>query len=64
MPLAYLSFNQTHQVMVFVVAIGYGADFILNRRDISPVQTDITSTPEIRVGLLYIIAMQAAIARF
>jgi hypothetical protein len=46
-----------HMIAVGIVGIGYGADLLLNTRDISPIQTDIN---EIRggygVGLLYIAA--------
>jgi hypothetical protein len=48
---------------VIIVGLGYGADLLLNARDISPVQTDIS---HIRggygVGLLYILAWNLAIA--
>ena len=53
-----LAFGRTdHLIAVAIIGIGYGIDLVLNLRDISPIQTDIT---EIRggynVGLLYISA--------
>jgi hypothetical protein len=53
-----LAFGRTdHIIAVAIIGAGYGIDLVLNLRDISPIQTDIT---EIRggykVGLLYISA--------
>lgn len=48
---------------VVLVGIGYGADLMLNLRDISPIQTDITLIRGgYNVGLLYIIAWNLVIA--
>jgi hypothetical protein len=48
---------------VILVGIGYGADLMLNIRDISPIQTDITLIRGgYKVGVLYIIAWNLVIA--
>jgi hypothetical protein len=61
--LALVTYYQVHQVMIFIVGIGYGMDCKLCLRDISPVQTDITNiTGGYRVGLLFISAMHLTIA--
>jgi hypothetical protein len=55
---AYTTCYPNQPLMVFVVALGWGIDMVLNFRDISPVQTDIT---EIKggysFGLMYILAI-------
>ncbi|MBN8549149.1 MAG: hypothetical protein J0M12_07550 [Deltaproteobacteria bacterium] len=60
--LAFAFWRQSHDLMCVVVGMGYGIDLLLNMRDISRRQTDITM---IRggylVGVLYIAAMNAAI---
>lgn len=60
--LAFAVARHDHATAAWIVGIGYGVDILLNSRDISPVQTDIT---EIRggywVGLLYILAWNLAI---
>jgi hypothetical protein len=48
-----------------LVGIGYGADLILNARDISPIQTDISLiTGGYKVGLTYIMAWNLLTAAF
>jgi hypothetical protein len=53
----------SHSLVVVIVGIGYGADCILNFRDVSRVQTDITHiTGGYNVGLSYIVVINIAIA--
>jgi hypothetical protein len=48
---------------VILVGIGYGTDLLLNIRDISPIQTDITLIRGgYKIGVLYIIAWNLLIA--
>lgn len=60
--LAFAFARHDHVTAAWIVGMGYGVDILLNTRDISTVQTDIT---EIRggywVGLLYILAWNLAI---
>lgn len=50
-----------HRIAAFIVGIGYGIDIILNTRDISPIQTDITLIRGgYHVGLAYITAWNMA----
>ncbi len=61
--LAYGVWRYSHELMVAVVGIGYGIDIILNVRDISRRQTDLTMIRGgYRVALLYITAMNLTIA--
>jgi len=50
-------------MMVLIVGFGYGIDLLLNMRDISPIQTDISLIRGgYHVGLLYILAWNLVIA--
>lgn len=52
----------SHELVIVIVGIGYGADCILNIRDISPVQSDITHiTGGFNVGLSYIVVINLAV---
>jgi hypothetical protein len=55
--IAFAVCREDHKLAALVVGIGYGADLLLNMRDISPIQTDIN---QIRggytIGLIYIAA--------
>lgn len=51
-----------HQLIVFVVGIGYGADLICNTRDISPIQTDLTEiNGGYGVALIYVLAINIVV---
>ncbi|NDC38265.1 MAG: hypothetical protein EBZ48_09465 [Proteobacteria bacterium] len=62
---SYLFWPHDATVLVAVVGAAFGADLLLNLRDISPYQTDLTT---IRggyfVGLTYVLAMNIVIATF
>ncbi len=55
--IAFAVCREDHRIAALVVGVGYGADLLLNMRDISPIQTDIN---QIRggytIGLMYIAA--------
>lgn len=54
----YLLFSSEPVLMVAFVGLGFGADLLLNFRDISPHQSDFTSiTGGYTVGLTYVLAM-------
>lgn len=62
MVFAYAVWGYSHDLMCAVIGMGYGTDLLLNMRDISRRQTDITMIKGgYRVGVLYIFAMNAAI---
>ncbi len=49
-------------IALFIVGVGYGLDFLLNMRDISPIQTDFSDlTGGFKVGVLYVAAMNLCI---
>jgi len=53
--LAFALVRHNHERAAIVVGIGYGCDLLLNARDISPIQTDISLIRGgYKVGLLYI----------
>jgi hypothetical protein len=53
----YLLFRQHQPYLIVLAGLGYGMDLVLNFRDISDVQTDITEiNGGYRVGLMYIFA--------
>jgi hypothetical protein len=55
--IAFALFRHEHVVAVLIVGIGYGIDLLLNTRDISPIQTDLTLIRGgYRVGVLYVTA--------
>jgi len=60
--IALTLWHHDHQLAVAVIGVGFGIDAMLNLRDISRVQTDITGiTGGYSVGLLYIAAINLAI---
>jgi len=60
--IALTLWHHDHQLLVAVIGIGFGIDAVLNLRDISRVQTDITGiTGGYSIGLLYIAAMNLTI---
>lgn len=60
--LAFAVWRHSQDLMCAVIGMGYGVDLLLNMRDISRRQTDITMIKGgYRIGLLYIFAMNAAI---
>jgi len=64
-PIAIAFFRSDHRLMVLVVGIGYGIDILLNIRDISPIQTDITGIRGgYKIGLTYILAWNLVIFGF
>lgn len=62
---AYLFWHHDALILVTTVGAAFGADLLLNFRDVSPYQTDLTT---IRggyfVGLIYVLAMNLVIATF
>ncbi|NLF24785.1 MAG: hypothetical protein GX589_03905, partial [Deltaproteobacteria bacterium] len=61
--IAATTLRHSHIAMVLTVGIGYGADCLLNLKDISRAQSDITCiTGGYRVGLTFIVAMHVALA--
>lgn len=60
--LGYAFWRQDHIILVFLAGLGFGADLLLNTRDISPVQTDLTNLRGgYQVGLIYALAMNVTI---
>jgi hypothetical protein len=63
--ITYLFWAHDAVVLVVVVGVAFGADMLLNFRDVSPYQTDLTT---IRggyfVGLTYVVAMNTVVATF
>lgn len=58
---AETTMRSEHRIAAFIVGIGYGIDTVLNSRDISPIQTDITLIRGgYHVGLAYIAAWNIA----
>lgn len=62
---AYLFWHHDALMLVILVGAAFGADLVLNFRDVSPYQTDLTT---IRggyfIGLTYVVAMNLVIATF
>jgi hypothetical protein len=57
--------SENPNTLLLLVGIAYGGDLVLNVRDISPVQTDITEiTGGYTMGLLFILAMNITIFTF
>ncbi len=55
--IAFALFRHEHMLAVLTVGIGYGLDIVLNIRDISPIQTDLSLIRGgYRVGVLYVMA--------
>jgi hypothetical protein len=55
--IAFALFRHEHVLAVLVVGIGYGMDLVLNIRDISPIQTDLSLLRGgYRLGVLYVAA--------
>lgn len=55
--LAFALFRHERVFAVLVVGIGYGMDLLLNIRDVSPIQTDLTLLRGgYRLGVLYVLA--------
>jgi hypothetical protein len=55
--LAFFVARENPMLVSIIVGLGFGADLLLNARDISPIQTDISLIRGgYRVGLLYILA--------
>lgn len=60
--LAAAFWRHSHELMASVIGMGYGLDLVLNFRDISRRQTDLTMIKGgYSVGLLYVFAMNATI---
>ena len=60
--LAIPAYFSAPQFITFVVGVGAGLDFVMNMRDISPYQTDLTGiSGGYKVALLFIAAMNLAI---
>lgn len=60
--LAFAFWRHSHELMVAAVGMGYGLDIVLNLRDISSHQTDLTMIRGgYRISLLYIAAMNITI---
>lgn len=54
--------RHNHTLIPLVVGVAYGVDLLMNTRDISPHQTDLTLTRGgYQVGVLYVIVMNATI---
>lgn len=63
--IALVFFHTNMNLVVVCLGLGMGIDFILNKRDISPYQTDISSIRGgYRIGLTYIFAMNCAWSTF
>ncbi len=66
LPLLILSLAvwwKNHQIVVLITGIGYGIDLILNTRDLSPIQTDLTEiTGGFSVAILYVLGMNLTIS--
>lgn len=61
--IAFSTSRHDPTMMVLIVGLGYGIDLLLNARDISPIQTDISLIKGgYHVGLLYILAWNLVIA--
>lgn len=61
--IAFASLRHDPLMVLVVVGLGYGADLLLNVRDISPIQTDISLIRGgYTIGLLYILAWNLVIA--
>lgn len=51
-----------HSLLVIAAGVGYGVDFVLNKRDISPRQTDFSLiTGGYSIGIIYVLAINTAI---
>jgi hypothetical protein len=60
--LAIAFWRHSHELMVAVIGMGYGIDLVMNIRDVSPRQTDLTMIKGgYRVGVLYVAAMNLTI---
>lgn len=60
--LAFATARQGHLAAVLIVGFGYGIDLVLNIRDISPVQTDLSLIRGgYRIGVLYVVAWNVLI---
>jgi hypothetical protein len=65
MLIAGIFFREQHELMVAIVASGFGADIILNFRDVSPIQTDLTRiTGGYKVGVTFVYAINFVILSF
>ena len=65
LPIAILSFQNSHLLGVIVVGIGYGADLMMGLRDISPHQSDIYKIKGgYLVAIAYLTAMHLTILTF
>jgi hypothetical protein len=63
--IAFALLRHEHVLAVLVVGIGYGMDLVLNIRDISPIQTDLTLIRGgYRIGVLYVAAWNVLIFAF
>ncbi len=61
--ISLVSLRHDPLMMLVVIGLGYGADLLLNVRDISPIQTDISLIRGgYTIGLLYILAWNLVIA--
>ncbi|MCB0337386.1 MAG: hypothetical protein KDD62_13815, partial [Bdellovibrionales bacterium] len=62
---AHIIYAQTYYKLLFVVGAGFGMDMILNWRDVSPIQTDLTNiTGGYKVGVAFVTLMNLAIFTF
>lgn len=60
--IAFALFRHDHMLAALVVGIGYGMDLVLNIRDISPIQTDLSLLRGgYRLGVLYVTAWNVLI---
>jgi hypothetical protein len=63
--LAFATARHQHIAAVLLVGFGYGIDLVLNIRDISPVQTDLSLIRGgYRIGVLYVVAWNVLIFGF
>lgn len=57
--------REHHNFAVAAVAFGFGADLVLNFRDVSPIQTDLTRiTGGYNVGVTFVVAMNFVMGSF
>lgn len=62
---AILFFNETHAHMALVVGVGFGCDTLVNFREVSPIQTDLTQiTGGYSIAVIFVILFNLTVATF
>ena len=63
--IAWLFFSHNHAHMVFAVGVGFGCDLLMNFREVSPVQTDLTTIiGGYGVAVLFVVAFNLCVTTF